>query len=166
MNFTDQPAELLVQQLAQLPLQDLLNACQTHSWVAQVCSGSDLWIEKLRQDFLAQDFSCIRNPREYYFDLLRKRQDILEFITVTIDERLWRTEVIPNHDFNGSYQDFLKMQADQVNELTEQGIRDAETVMKLLAHDLIELHESDPELPRYLLGFYFDEDGVIKMVTQ
>ena len=72
MDFSSQPEELVIQQLSQLPVKDILNACQGNKRVAQICSGPVLWRMKLQMDFPGVDVR-IPNPKEIYLKLIDER---------------------------------------------------------------------------------------------
>ena len=72
MDFADQPEELVIQQLSQLPVEDILNACQSDRRIARICSGPVLWRMKLQMDFPGV-YIQIPNPKEKYLELINER---------------------------------------------------------------------------------------------
>ena len=72
MDFSNQPEELIIQQLSQLPVEDILNACQGNKHIAQICSQPVLWRKKLQMDFPGVDVR-IPNPKERYLELIDER---------------------------------------------------------------------------------------------
>jgi hypothetical protein len=76
MSFLDQPVELLVQQIKDLPIVDLLSVCQTNKYIADVCNIKGIWIDRIRKEFPEVDIKLINNPREYYLNKVLFRGEI------------------------------------------------------------------------------------------
>jgi len=51
MNFTNQPLEIIMNQLYYLPLRDLLNICQTNYYLQSICQSEYFWAERTRREF-------------------------------------------------------------------------------------------------------------------
>ena len=104
MDFSSQPEELVIQQLSQLPVEDILNACQGSTRIAQICSGPILWRMKLQMDFPGVDVR-INNPKEKYLELINERakKELLQSfervhwtIGNGVEDNLTRISEIPN----------------------------------------------------------------------
>ena len=51
MSFLEQPNELIYEQLARFPIEDLLSACRTNLRLAEVCRTPALWKRRLELEF-------------------------------------------------------------------------------------------------------------------
>ena len=69
MSFLDQPDELIIEQLTQIPIEKLLSACQTNQRLASICRDPILWHLKLQTDFPGVDTQRVPDPRTLYFRL-------------------------------------------------------------------------------------------------
>ena len=76
MSFLYQPTELLIEQLRYLPVQDLLNLCQTNLHLANLCRNPDLWRARIITDFPATDLRQIPNPQEAYLTEVQEPRSI------------------------------------------------------------------------------------------
>lgn len=67
MDFFDQPRDVIFnQELVDLPIKDLLNACQTNPLFDQLCKDPDLWRVRIKHDYPEVSLVGIKNPREFY----------------------------------------------------------------------------------------------------
>lgn len=67
MEFFDQPRDVIInEELVNLPIADLLNACQVNPLFDQLCKDPDLWRARIRHDYPEVDQRVIKNPREFY----------------------------------------------------------------------------------------------------
>ena len=68
MSFSDLPVELLMEELLLLPVNDILNLCQTNQRLAGVCQGELLWFRLLQRDFPEVDLIDIGDLRSFYLN--------------------------------------------------------------------------------------------------
>ena len=67
MEFFDQPRDAIInEELVNLPIADLLNACQVNPLFDQLCQDRDLWLARIRNEYPEVDWHVIKNPREFY----------------------------------------------------------------------------------------------------
>ena len=67
MDFFDQPRDVIInEELVNLPIADLLNACQVNPLFDQLCKDPDLWRARIRKEFPEINRYDIKNPREFY----------------------------------------------------------------------------------------------------
>lgn len=159
MSLPNQPPEILIEQLRYLPLADLLNACQSNRQIAAVCERSELWYWRLQDDFEVTDFRSIPDPRVYYFDLLDKREYILNYILSTIDEDYfddndaWFSEA---YDID-IYEEFEETQKVYVGRLNGEDIEFVYSILKVLRISKIwHPNRSGPDAADL---FFFDMGG-------
>lgn len=164
MSLPEQPEEILIEQLRYLPLQDLLNACQTNLRISQVCQGRRLWDLRLMDDFKVGDLSQISDSRSYYFSLLQERQNILNFILTNFTPQFFNVNSNFFSDYDMfSYQEFVNIQKDAVSRLTEEDINDVKVVQKLIPR----LEYADFDAEHYFMVttfFYYPISGVYRIV--
>lgn len=159
MNLLDQPEELIIEQLRYLPLSDLLSACQMNSFIQKICQGRRLWEFRLMDEFRVTNLKEIHNPREYYFDLVKKRREILKIILAgNYLYLMWDAE---DPWGNSSPNEFCESQREKVKDLTEAQITDAFRKMKLNQKSYVGFEEMNQELGQhgYQIGFFFDPKG-------
>lgn len=157
MSLPEQPEEILVEQLRYLPLQDLLNACQTNLRISQVCQGRRLWDVRLMDDFGLYDLYKIPNPRDYYFSLLRIRKAILDRILSTVTHQFYiqHTGLFDDPLFV-SYQQFADFQRRVVEQLSVDELNAITFMQNKLSSSLLHYYENGGSLPQNTLFFYPD----------
>ena len=134
MNFINQPPELIVDQLAQLSPEELVNVCRTNTVLAEICADRHLWTVKLQRDFQVEDLSRIENPRDHYLQLLEDRQKLLDHLLNTVTpEEFQDHQAIFSRNFNMvSYDEFVKVQQEAVGQLTEEQIQNTGALLRMM----------------------------------
>ena len=74
MSFADLPIEILVQQVMDLPTEEILRFCQVDPSINRLCQSSHLWTMLVRRDFPGVVISLGDDPRTLYFSLLEQRR--------------------------------------------------------------------------------------------
>lgn len=157
MSLPDQPEEILIEQLRRLPLQDLLNACQTNLRISQVCQGRRLWDFRLMDDFRLYDFSRIPNPRDYYFSLLAMRKAILDRILSTVTQQFYvRNNALFDDPIFSTYQQFADFQRRVVEQLSIEELNAITFMQTKMSSFLVHYYEKGGVIPQNTLFFYPD----------
>lgn len=131
MNLLDQTEDVLIEQLRYLPIQDLLNACQTNLRISQICQDRRLWDLRLMDDFQVHDLGGISDPRGYYF-LLLDRKHLLDWILQHYPEAYFdmsQSELSAEYNIN-TYHEFIDSQRQIVEQLTEPQLNEMKILMK------------------------------------
>lgn len=74
MSFTEQPIELVLRQLEFLPIQEVLNICESNSQLAQICNTRDFWFSRLPLDFPDENVVGEPNPKSRYLQLYQEQK--------------------------------------------------------------------------------------------
>ena len=86
MDISDLPQELLLEQLNELPVEDILSVCQTNLRLSEICREERLWARLLQRDFLDVN---PRDLRALYMDFYRKsKKQLVSSLRVPWDFRL------------------------------------------------------------------------------
>lgn len=156
MSLSDQPEEILIEQLRYLPLQDLLNACRTNLRISQVCQGARLWHVRLMDEFGLYDFSKIINPRDYYFHLMKKKEIIGRILsTVTEQFYIQNRELYDDSPFL-SYQEFADFQRRVISQLSDNELIAITFMMNKLSDQMMHCYNDCGSIPQNILFFYPD----------
>jgi hypothetical protein len=157
MSLPDQPEEILIEQLRRLPLQDLLNACQTNHRISKVCQGRRLWDFRLMDDFRLYDFSRIPNPRDYYFSLLAMRKAILDRILSTVTQQFYvQNNALFDDPIFDTYQQFADFQRRVVEQLSVEELNAVTFMQTKMSSFLMHHYEKGGSIPQNTLFFYPD----------
>lgn len=87
MNLLNQPEEVILQQIAPLPVEDAMRLCQSNTQLARICQNRSLWYYWAQRDFpyfTLPPFSQMLDTRELYQGLVneeRARRGIIEKYT-------------------------------------------------------------------------------------
>jgi hypothetical protein len=168
MSFIEQPIEIIIEQLRYLPIQDLLNACQTNPRIAAICQGRDLWALRLQDQFKVEDLSKIEDPRSYFFSLVRKRESILFFILETITRKYYESHqdnFALEYEMHFSYNGFIAVQLNQVMRLTERQIKNLTTMIEFIRTGDCNFFHAGIYGPEAVSGFFFSQDGRINLTS-
>lgn len=168
MSFTDQPTELIIEQLRYLPIDDLLNACQVDPLIAAVCRGRDLWFLRLQDQFKVEDLSRIEDPRAYFFSLVQEREKILFFILETVSKDYYESHqdnFALEYGMYFNYQAFVGIQLRRVLGLSEAEIKDMTALIRLINPGPVNFFQANIYGPERVSGFFFDQDGNINLTS-
>ena len=162
MSLLEQPEEIIVEQLRYLPLEDLLNACQTNFRISRICQGRRLWELRLMDEFKVMDFSRIVDPRSHYFSLLGGRNSILDHILNDITQDYFDRHSGDWSDMEiDTYQDFITVQREQVNRLTGEEIEVLINMIRVFFFGRGRIFHAGQCGPDNLTSFFFDAYGTV-----
>jgi len=91
MSFLEQPNDMLIEQLSRLSLRDLMNACQSHRQIAQLCQTNQFWNGLIINRAPQTNLREIQNPQAYYLD------NLLEDVSI-YDHNQEKSELIYRDD--------------------------------------------------------------------
>ena len=161
MSLLEQPGEIIIEQLRYLPLQDLLNVCQTNLLISEICRGRRLWELRLIDDFKMTDLTYVLDPRSYYFSLLGGRNTILDHILNDITQDYFDRHSGDWSDTDiDTYTDFVNIQREQVNRLTGQEIELLTNMFRVFS-DRGRIFHAGQCGPDLLTSIFFDASGTL-----
>lgn len=108
MSLTDQPDEIIVEQLRQLSISDLLQTCQTNKKLHDVCNKKYLW-RKLIFDLDPKDTTNPEDPRDYYLNTMHYNGPIYIHRQNTEPELLVNNNYIPRRELFDYVRDMLSV---------------------------------------------------------
>ena len=161
MNLLDQPDELIIEELKYLPIHEILTSCRINSRIAKLCQSRELWYYRLMNDFQIIDVSRITEPRNYYYDLLEKRKDILDYILKDISPAYLNKYFKQFQDIDiNTYGEFMQFQHAAVDKLTAREIENLIGLIELAPRSRL-FEASNQVGPDLLTSFFFDSVGTI-----